>query len=96
MSQKTVAISFLSDNICLNFFSLFGEVYASTAVTALWFQHSQVKPRFHHVLRCDWEIHRYLCGIALKKSKPKSFCAFCAHPYVFSEPSLRKTCRSLA
>jgi hypothetical protein len=25
LSQKTVAISFLSDDICLNFFGLFGE-----------------------------------------------------------------------
>jgi hypothetical protein len=31
-----------------------------------------------------------------KKSKPKLFSAFCAHPWAFSEPVLRKTCDSLA
>jgi hypothetical protein len=27
-----------------------------------------------------------------KKSKSKSFCAFGAHPWAFSEPAMRKTC----
>jgi hypothetical protein len=27
---------------------------ASTALTALWFQHSQVKSRFHHLLKTLW------------------------------------------
>jgi hypothetical protein len=31
-----------------------------------------------------------------KKSKPKPFCAFCAHSWVFSEPMLRKICDSPA
>jgi hypothetical protein len=45
LSQRTVAISFLADIICLNFLGLFGEcVCTSTAVTTFWFQHSQVKP----------------------------------------------------
>jgi hypothetical protein len=71
---------------------------ASTALTDLWFQHSQMKPRFHHLLllQCDWEIHRHVCGIVKKKSKPKLFSAFCAHPWAFSEPFLRKTCNNLA
>jgi hypothetical protein len=36
-----------------------------------------MKPRFHHPLlaRCDWAIHRHLCGVALKTSKLKAF--FC-------------------
>jgi hypothetical protein len=52
LSQKTVAISFLVDNVCLNIFALYMNVCASTS---LWFQHSQMKPKFHHLLlvRCD-------------------------------------------
>jgi hypothetical protein len=40
----------------------------STAVTALWFQHSQLKPRFCLLLLalCNSEIHHYPCGITLK------------------------------
>jgi hypothetical protein len=93
LSQKTVAISFLAD-VCLNFFGLFGELCASTALTTLWFQHSQMKPRLHHLLlvRCDWEINRHLCGIALRKTKPKPFSAFCAHPWAFWEAISREIC----
>jgi hypothetical protein len=42
---------------------------ASTASTSLKFQYSQTKPRFHRPLfaRCDSEIHRHQCGIALNK-----------------------------
>jgi hypothetical protein len=43
-------------------------VYASTALTAYCFQHSQMKPRFCHLSWCDWEIHCHLCGFALRKS----------------------------
>jgi hypothetical protein len=95
--KKQFAISFLGD-VCLNCLGLFGEcVCASTALTALWVQHSQMKPRFHHLLlvRCDWEIHQHLCGIALKESKPKPFSVFCEHLWIFSEPILRKTCDNL-
>jgi hypothetical protein len=49
LSKKTVAIRFLAD-ICLNVFLALVNVCASTAFTALWFQHSQMKPRFHHLL----------------------------------------------
>jgi hypothetical protein len=57
LTQKTVAIGFLAGrkrsfeissaylvNVCV-----------STAFTAPWFQHSQMKPRFHHLLlvQCD-------------------------------------------
>jgi hypothetical protein len=43
-------------------------VYASTALTALWLQHSWMKPRFHYLLlvQCVWEINCHLCGVALK------------------------------
>jgi hypothetical protein len=74
-------------------------VSASIALTALWFQHSQMKPRFHHLLFiwCIWELHRHLCGITLLSlRKPKSFYAFCMHPWEFSEAILSKTCDSLA
>jgi hypothetical protein len=42
-------------------------VYASTASTALWFQHSEIKPKFHHLLpiQGDQEIRHHLCGITL-------------------------------
>jgi hypothetical protein len=41
LSQKTVAISYLED-VCLNFFSAcLVNLCASTALTALWFKHSQ-------------------------------------------------------
>jgi hypothetical protein len=54
-------------------------VYASTALTSLWFQYSQMKPRLQHLLRCDLEIHRHLCGVALKKVKDEAIiCVLCA------------------
>jgi hypothetical protein len=51
---------------------------ASTAMTALWFQHSEMKPRFHHLLftQCDGEIHHYFCGITVKMST-KAEAIFC-------------------
>jgi hypothetical protein len=66
------------------FFSLFGE-----CVCIHCFDCSLVSTFIMLLIRCDWEIHRHLCGIALKKS-------FCAQPWAFSEPTLRKTCDSLA
>jgi hypothetical protein len=71
---------------------LFGDVRASTALTALGFQRSQMRARFHRLLLvpCDWEIHRS------KKSKPKPFCAFFVHLWAFSEPILLKFYGSLA
>jgi hypothetical protein len=94
LPQKTVAISLLADTICLNFFSLFGEVCAFTALIDSWFQHSQMKPRFHHLILiwCDWEIYCHLCGIILKKSKLKPFSAFYVHLWKFSEPVLLEIC----
>jgi hypothetical protein len=58
-----------ADSVCLNCFGLFCEcVCASTALSTLWFQHSEIKPRFCHLLLiwCDWEILCRLCGIAQK------------------------------
>jgi hypothetical protein len=42
-------------------------------LTALWFQHSQMKPRFHHLLlvRCDWEIH-HIFVVSLQESQSRS------------------------
>jgi hypothetical protein len=62
-------------------------VCASTALTALWFQHSQMKPRFHHLLlvRCDWGNNRHLCGITLKKKVKAEaiLCVLCAPVSIF-------------
>jgi hypothetical protein len=72
-------------------------VCASTALTALCFQYSLMKSRFHPLLlvRCDSEIYYILYGIAIRKSKSKPFSAFCEHPWEFLEFILRKTCDSL-
>jgi hypothetical protein len=35
-------------------------VYASTALTALWFKHSQMKPRFHHLLLIKLKLRGFL------------------------------------
>jgi hypothetical protein len=79
------------------FLVCFVNVCGFTALTALCFQHWQMKCRFHHVLLIwrDWEIHCYLWRITLNKSKP--FSAFCVHQWAFLEPILiKKTCDSLA
>jgi hypothetical protein len=48
------------------------------------------------LIRCDWEIHRHLCGIALKGlQNPKPFSAFCAHSWVFLEHIFRRPCDCL-
>jgi hypothetical protein len=95
LSQKTGVISFLAGRQHLfKLFWLLWWMCASTALTALWFQHSQMKPRFHHLLLmwCD----HHLCSITLKKTKPKPFSAYCAYPRTFLEKILCKTCDSLA
>jgi hypothetical protein len=96
--NSTISISFCprnqlpsifwqADNTCLKFFGMFLDVCASTALTALWFQHSHMKPRFHHLslIQCDCKIHRHLCGIALKKSiKAEAIlCILCAPMSIF-------------
>jgi hypothetical protein len=57
LSQKTDAISFLADNVCLNFSAWLVNVYACTALKTLWFQYSQMKARRHHrlLIQYDWE-----------------------------------------
>jgi hypothetical protein len=54
-SQKTTAISFQADNVCVNVFGLFDECVCIHFFAALWFQHSQMKLKFHHLLLlgCD-------------------------------------------
>jgi hypothetical protein len=91
--QKTVAISFLEGRQGLFKFFRFGEcVCASTALTALWFQHSQMKARFCHLLliQCDWEIHHHLRGIALERSVLRLFSEFYAHHEHFRNQSCAK------
>jgi hypothetical protein len=92
LSQKTRVISFLAYNICLSFTTFLVNVGISTALTAIWFQHLQMKPRFHHLIfvRCGWEIHRHLRGIALQKSKLKPIYVFCEHLWACSEPIFLK------
>jgi hypothetical protein len=61
-------------------------VCASIALTALWFQHSQIKSRFHHHLPiwCDWEILHHLCGITLKNVKAEVIlCILCTPMIIF-------------
>jgi hypothetical protein len=88
---KTVAIGFLED-ICLNFFGLFGECVCIHCFDCSLVQHSQMKSWFHHLLLmwCDWEMCCHLHGITLK-SKPKLFSVFCAHSWAFLELILQKT-----
>jgi hypothetical protein len=92
LSQKTAAISFLVDNVFYTFSACLLNVCASSALTALWFQHSQMKLRFHHLLliQCDWEIHHNLCGITLKKSKPSHSLYFVHTHEHFRNPSWAK------
>jgi hypothetical protein len=88
----------VADNICLHFSACFIVwTCASTALTALWFQHSQMKPTFHPVTRTMW-LRNLSPSLwyRSKKSKPKPFSTFCAHPWAFSEPILSKTCDSPA
>lgn len=68
-------------------------VCVSTALTAVWCEHSQMKSRFYHLLliQCDWEIHDHLCGIPLKGSKAKSFSEFYVCHWTLLEPILHKT-----
>jgi hypothetical protein len=87
LSQRTVDVSFLVDNVCLNLSASLTNVCVSTALTALRFQRSQMKPRFRHLLlvSCDWEIHRHFCGIALKESAKAEaiLCVLCAPVSIF-------------
>jgi hypothetical protein len=48
LSQKALAASLLTD-VCLNFLNS-----AAAALTAPWFQHSLMKPRFLHVTCVMW------------------------------------------
>jgi hypothetical protein len=96
LSQKTVAVSFLADRQrAFKRFRLVWWMCASTALIVLWYQHSQMKFRFHHLLPvwCDREILRHLCGIALKRSTKSEaiLCAFCAPVSIFGT-NLAQTC----
>jgi hypothetical protein len=45
-----------------------------------------MKPMIDHLLlvRCDWEIHRHLCGMALKKVKAEAIlCVLCVPVSIF-------------
>jgi hypothetical protein len=87
LPQKTVSISFLADKVYLNFFILFGEWMGHNYFDGPWFQHSQMKPRSHHLIWSDWEINPHLCGTALKNNQSwrKLFSALHMHLWVFLE-----------
>jgi hypothetical protein len=76
LSYKIVAISFLV-NVCLHFLTCLVSMSASTVLTALWFQCSQMK--------CTRRFHHHICSIALKLStKAKAIvCVFCATMSIF-------------
>jgi hypothetical protein len=63
-------------------------VCASTALTAFWFQHSQMKPRFPSPVTVTMWLRNssQFLWYRFKKSKPKSFSSFYEHVLAFSEP----------
>jgi hypothetical protein len=74
---------------------------APPALTTLWFQHFQKKPRFYHVsvLRCDAIeefIAIFVVSLQKSQSRRKPFSAYFAHLWAFSAPILRETCDILA
>jgi hypothetical protein len=97
LRKKTADISFLTD-VCLNIFGLLGECvcihcFDWALVSTLTNETHVSSPVTHKI----WlkENHCHLCGIALNKSKPKSWSAFYVHLWAFSEHILRKTSDSL-
>jgi hypothetical protein len=94
LSQRTVPVSFTANNICLNFFGLFGEcLYIhcfDCSLVSTFTNETQVSSS---VTRMMWmrKLWRSL-WYRSKKIKPKSFSAFYPYPSEFSEPILCKTC----
>jgi hypothetical protein len=89
--RKQVPSAFWQAEVCLNFYSCFMNVCASTTLTALWFQHSQMNPRFLHLYNVTEKFIAIFVGIALKNlQKPKPYSALYTHPWVFSDPILCK------
>jgi hypothetical protein len=94
LSQKTDASSFLTDRQRLfkRFSDYLVNVCASTVSTAVWFQHSQMKSKFHFLLllQCYWEIRRNLCRIALKSKSRSNSLHFVRTREHFWNPSCTK------
>jgi hypothetical protein len=65
---------------------------ASTALSALSFQHSQMKPRFHRLLllQRDRENYHHVCGIALKSQSGSHSLRFMRTSEHFWNPSCAK------
>jgi hypothetical protein len=98
LSQKTVAIIFLADSVCLNFFGLFGECVHPPLWLLFGFNIHKWNPGF---IACyPYNVIEKFIAISVvslkKKSKPKPFFVFCVHPWAFLEPTLCKTCDRLA
>jgi exonuclease V gamma subunit len=86
LSQKTVAISFLAD-IFSDFLA-----YLMDALTAVWFQHSQMRPMFPHLLliQCDRNSQPSLWYHS-KKSQSRSHSLHFVHTHEhFWNPSCTK------
>jgi hypothetical protein len=73
-------------------------VCISIVLTALWFQHSQIKPRCSSPVTHKMWLRNSTPSLWYhsKNSMRKPFYAFCACLWVFLEPILWKTCDNLA
>jgi hypothetical protein len=97
LSQKTVAISFLTYNACLNFFGLSGEcvcIHCFDCFLGSTFTNEiQVSSPVAHMMgmRSASPFLWYHSG----KVKAKAIFCICAHPRAFLEPILDKACDSL-
>jgi hypothetical protein len=68
LAQKQLPLAYRKQRRFVPTFSTYSvSVCVSTTLIAVLFQHSQVKPWFHHLLplRCDRKIHRDICDIIL-------------------------------
>jgi hypothetical protein len=95
---EKVAINFVTGRRLFKLFRLVWWMCASTASTALWFQHLLMKPGFITCYSCG-VIEKFIAMfvVSLYRSESRSQpLRFCAHPWAFSEPILLKTCDSLA
>jgi hypothetical protein len=93
LSQKTVVICFLADNVCLNFFGFFGEWVHPLLWLLFGFYIHKWNPGFITCYLYD-VIEKFMLSFwyCSKESKPKLFSVFYMHLWAFSEPILCITC----
>jgi hypothetical protein len=98
LSRNTVSISFPTDNLRLKFFGLVGEFVCircfGCSLVSAFTNETQVSSPVTPTMWLRNSSPSLLYHS--QRSKPKPFSALCAHPWVFLEPILRKTCASLA